>query len=1596
MAELPPLDAKNRLHRVFQQFLGVFTRKEHPLVLFLDDLQWVDAASLQLIQYLLTNEDTRSLMLIAAYRDNEVDATHPLQSCFTEIRQSGAAVADIQLASLPMDALNQLTADTLHAPASYCEPLTQLIYEKTGGNPFFFTQFLASLQKEGLLRYVPQDKRWHWNTERIGVKDFADNVVNLMLEKLQRLPAPTRKLLQLGACLGNKFDLRQLALVSRAPAREIEQRLGAAFHEGLIVAIDGACKFLHDRIQQAAYSLISPNERSATHLRIGRMLHAALSEDKTDSHLFDIANQFNLGPDQLADPKEKEQVAALNLRAGKKAKASAAYASACVYLAAGMALLEEKDWERRYELMFGLWLERASCEFLTGHFDEAAQLIAVLLQRGASTIDLTAAYRLKILLHVVKSENPQAVDSGIACLRLFGIDLPPHPTDQQVQAEYEIMWRNLGNRPIENLIELPLMTDPDMQTVTNVLSDLINPAVFTDMNFTRLLYCHIVSLSLKHGIASSTAYGYVVLGTLLGSEFHRYHDGYRFVRLAVDLVEKHGFIAEQARTYFVMGLAAVWTQPIETALDYGQKAFRTGVETGDLTIACYSWIILTADALFRGALLEDVWRTSEEGLAFCRKNRFRDVADILISHQQFIKAMQGRTAALSTFNDAQFDEAAFEAQLTAERMQPMCYWYWCMKLQGRFIAGDYAGALTAAERTKALLWSTIGQVQTLYYHYYTALTITAVYQSSQGDAQRAWREQLATHQEQLREWAEIYPPTFRDKYLLVAAETARIDGRDLDAMRLYQQAIEAAHGGGFVQNEGVIHELAAGFYLGRGLKVAGYAHLAEARRCFAHWGAVGKIAQLEARYPQALLSSGLSAALSLRDAETQLDLLSVAKASQAISGRILLKELIDTLMRIVLENAGAQNGALLIVRNNELKLAAEARSSEQGVAVELHGGKTLPSSLAPASIVNYVKRSREQILLADVEQANPFSSEDSFARRRPKSILCLPILRRDALLGVLYLENNLVAHAFTPARLTMLELLASQAAISLENALLYEDLHLQEARIRRLVESNIIGVFFWHLNGHIQDANEAFLRLVGYSRQEVLSRAVLWTDLTPPKSQETDARKMEELKRTHSVMPYEKEFFRKDGRRIPVLIGATFLEGSIEQGIAFVLDLTKQKQAETRIRHMAHYDSLTGLPNRTLLQDRMKQTIAHVHRNDAQLAILFIDLDHFKHINDSLGHSIGDRLLQMAATRLQQCVREGDSVARLGGDEFVLSAPLPSIHHAALMAKKVLNALRLTFVIEGHELHINASIGIGLYPDDGTDVESLMRAADMAMYHAKEKGRGNYQFFTPALNKVAQQRLEVGNRLCQALARDEFMLYFQPQVNMETGKIFAAEALLRWRQPGDAPMSCGEFISIAEETGLILPIGEWVFAQACKRLKQWRDAGHSELRIAVNLSVRQFYQHDLPGVIERLLKEAGVPANALDLEITESVLLQRSKDNMVILQRLCDMGIQLSVDDFGTGYSSLAYLQRFPIHALKVDQSFVRDIGQDAKHSALVAAIIAMAHSMHLNVLAEGVETEHQAAFLLSHGCLAGQGFYYGEAAPADMFIKMLDKQSVE
>jgi PAS domain S-box-containing protein len=1184
VADLPPQEARNRFQLVFRRFLGAFATSAHPLALFLDDLQWLDTATLELLERLVTDPDVRHVLLIGAYRDNEVSSSHPLMRMLAAIREAGASTQEIVLSTLGLDDVGRLVAEAMRCERNSAGPLAQLVHEKTGGNPFFAIQFLTVLAEEGLLRFDRDAAGWGWDLGRIRAKGYSDSVVDLMVGKLQRLPDMTQGALQQLACLGNAADIATLSVVFGQSEEEIHALFLESGRAGLVLRLEGSYAFLHDRIQEAAYALIPERERARVHLRIGRVLLVNLTADGLAEHLFDVANQLNRGTSLLIDHDEKVQVAAINLRVGRKLKASAAYASARAHFAAGMALLDESHWSSQYDLTFNECLELAECEFLTGQFDEAEQLIGELLQRASSKVDEAAVYHLKVQLHLKKSDNQQAVDAGLTCLRKFGIDMPAHPTQEQVQAEYEAVWRALNGRSIESLIDLPLMTDPELEAAMKVLSALIVPAYFIDQRFYCLQLYRSVTITLQHGISKDSTFAYVSLGLILGWVFHRYDDSARFSKLAYDLVEKHGFIASRAKVRMVVGVLAFWAQPIDFVIDFFRTASVAAIEIGDLTFACIVMYELIACLLVRNDHLDVVRRESEMALDFARRAKYSDAADLIVIEQRFIATMQGQTATFSTFNDTQFDEATFEARYAVDRGSMVIGWYWMLKLKARYLSGDFKEALEAASKAKQFLEALPGQFVVLDYFYFAALTVAALYGTASADEQQEWGELLRANCEQLREWAENNLPTFADKHALVLAEIARIEKRDADALHLYEEATHSAREHGFVQNEGVAHELAAQYYLSRGLDTAGYAHLRLARNCYDRWGAYGKVKQLDERYPRLREERTSASSATIGPSAGQLDVETIVKASQALSSDMVLPRLIEKLVRIAVEHAGAERGLLILVRGGEPRIEAEATTGQGRVEVVVRQAAVTPSDL-PQSALHYVIRTREYVLLDDASTDNVYSKDEYVRQKRSKSVLCLPIVKQTKLVGALYLENNLTPCAFTPDRVIVLQLLASQAAISLENADLYSDLQRSEAFLSQGQRISQTGSFSWCLDTNEVTFSEEALRIFEFARD------------SPVTLQQIDNRIHPE---DRHILPEKRKEARTVGEGQDYQIRLLMSDGSVRY-----LHTTSSEIRDASGRRL-YIGALQDVTQRRLAQealDKAQSELAHVTRITALSAL---------------------------------------------------------------------------------------------------------------------------------------------------------------------------------------------------------------------------------------------------------------------------------------------------------------------------------------------------------------------------------------------------------
>jgi PAS domain S-box-containing protein len=938
--ELPPQEAQKRFQMVFRRFIGVFAQPEHPLALFLDDMQWLDAATLDLLEELLTRNDLQHFLLIGAYRDNEVNATHPLVRKLEAIRQAGAAVQDIVLTPLSRNDLGKLLVDSLHCQLERAAPLADLIHEKTTGNPFFAIQFISALADDRLLTFDYRARCWVWDLLGIHAKGYTDNVVDLMVGKLKRLPPETRKVLQQFACMGNSTEFETLRMAYQGSIEEMHGCLWEAVRSGLIVRADNSYGFLHDRVREAAYSLI-PNElRAEAHLRIGMLLAEHTPAEKREEAIFEIVNQLNRGSHLITSVEDRERVAELNLIAGRRAKRSTAYDSAIKYLRAGRALLAEETWERNYQLIFLIEHLTAECELLT---------VTVCLAAG----------------------------------------------------------------------------DP----------------------------------------------------------------------------------------------------------------------------------------------LAEVQERCENGLTLARRVRLGLVIERCGAQLGLILTLRGLTATFGCLDHEGYSELDTERRLAESPNLVLAeFHYWTRKLQAHFFARDLASAIDASVRAESLLWTSAAMFESAEYRLYGALSHAAVWDHATPEQRPRHFDSVLDHHRELQVWAEANPETFEDRAALVGAEVARIEGRVRDAQELYDEAIRAAHKYGFVHNQAIANELAGRFYAERGHEKIAATYLRDARACYLRWGADGKVRQLEELYPHLRVGKSIpdSTATIVTPVE-HLDLATVIRVSEAVSGEIVFEKLINTLMSSAIEHAGAERGLLILPRGHEYRIEAEATTGSDNVNVVLKQARVTAADL-PKSVFQYVLRTKESVLLHDASSQNSFSVDGYILGHRSRSLLCLPLLKQARLIGLLYLENNLTPHAFTPARMAVLKLLASEAAISIENARLYSDLQEREARVRRLVDSNIVGVMIWNLDGRILEANDAFLGMLQYGREDLFADGVHWAELTPAEWRQQDERAIVDLKTTGRVQPYEKEFFRKDGTRVPVLTGGALIDSRGNDGVAFALDLSEQKQAEAEIR----------------------------------------------------------------------------------------------------------------------------------------------------------------------------------------------------------------------------------------------------------------------------------------------------------------------------------------------------------------------------------------------------------------------------------------------
>jgi predicted ATPase/signal transduction histidine kinase len=1037
MPKQAPHVERERFLQASARVIGAFALPAHPLVLFFDDVQWADVATLTVIARLLTEQGKHPILVIVALRSNEVAHDHPARLGFGA---DPARTTSLALEPLALPAIRQLLGQALQCSPDNVVALAELVRQKTDGNPFFMTEFIIALVRESLLEFDHDRTSWKWDLDTIHSRGYTDNVVDLMLQKLDLLPPDTQDALRYLSCVGDRAAVATLAVASGLAQDTLRGRLDAAVQANCIYQDGDAYAFWHDRIREAAYASINRDGRGGMHLRIGRRLstHHDMEQCGSDA-LFEVVNQVNRGKQLVVSRDERVRFALLNLQAGRQAKAAAAHHTALVYFNAAIDLLDGEpgsEHARAAQFLCG------ECEFMTGALESAEKRLAALESTTHDVIFGADLARLRTALYTVLNRPDLGLDVGLAFLAKSGLPIPPRPTNEEVDREFEQLNRLIAGRKILSLAELPVAQDAAWPAIMEVFADLIPPALFSDANLIDFLLIRMVNLSLEHGHCDASCYAYACMNLVFGSRYGDYATPYAFGELALSMVDDHGLLRYKSRVYMCFGtLVLPWSRPIGLSYRYIRQAYDAAVESGDPTFAVYCGRNVVSNMLVGGASLDDIRREAEQALVIARAANFTLVINALLSQLALVRRFQGRAGGDETVEDMREPQEG-EPQTLVD------FSYWVYHLHACLAFGDLAGALAAHQRAAALVSSARSFIESADFHYYGAL---AHAQACRNPGQKAASlPALQAHLQELKAWARSSPDNFSGRLALVWAEIARTEGRVLDAENHYKEALDHARAHNFPQHEAMAGELAASFYGVRGHDIVERAYLRHARRAYLRWGALGKVDQLDRRYPY--LHEIAAARPNKLDRFQQLDVNAVVKVSHALASDIVLTRLIETTMRTALENAGAEKGVLAILRDGVWKIQARAAMHGNAITV-VQKPAEISSETLPVALVQTVVRTMECMVIDDASAAGTFVQDSYIQRNRPRSILCVPLIKRSVLVGLLYLENNMAAAAFTPEKATVLEVLASQAAIALENARLYDDLLEQSQQRTRAEEA---------------------------------------------------------------------------------------------------------------------------------------------------------------------------------------------------------------------------------------------------------------------------------------------------------------------------------------------------------------------------------------------------------------------------------------------------------------------------------------------------------------------------------------------------------------
>lgn len=1270
--EIGSTEAQNRFNYVFQKFINVVSQKEHPLVVFLDDLQWADSASLSLVRTLMTDTGSNHLLLIGAYRDNEVDASHPLMIEIESLASNSVQVEQLTLGNLLQEHVDEIVSDAMHSAQLASMALAQLIFSKTYGNAFFVHQMLHMLDSEDFLNFDYEMQHWQWDMVAIEAMEFSDNVLDLLLVKLNRLPAPTQSTLMFSACIGNRFDLETLALISQQSKKLTLETLEPAIQEHLVLPLDvnykkwlnsdedianTFFKFKHDRIQQAVYGQLISDRKKELHLLMGqRMLEQDSSQsDGVAINLLEMVEHLNIGRSLISEAKDKIELARLNLKSGLIAKESTAYTGARKYLAIAAESLPDNCWSEHYKLTLKVYTEFAEIEYLNGNSEQAESLCAMALGQAKSALDKANIQNILIVQNTMAAKYGKAMRAAQQALILLNAYWDETDLTASIEEEFSIIRRALDKKDINKLhLEEP-MREPDKLAAIQILANTLPLTFISDQSLFPMVVAKAVNLSLQLGPAAQSAMSYAAYGIILTAQGD-YKEAHQFGAMALKLSQKFNDYSQQCRAGEIW-IASInhWVEHIETSESVSNDACAAGMLAGEFQYVGYTRLYQASNLLYSGTPLDTLSKRIGEFLLFSNKTKNLLTTDVLEGIQIAIAYLSGTNS--SKPGESILNDNSYRTRCENNQSRLATGTYLILKSQAQYLCGELDEAFQNIQEAENYLPDMPGAISLVEHNFYSSLITLSLYRDAEAVEQAEYLDHIKSKQKQMKTWTENCSENFQNKYFLIEAEIARVSSNESAAINYYDKAIVSARENGFIQNEALANELFANFWLEKGNLNTSRLHLAESIRLYGAWGASNKIDSLRDKYPQfpneifGNSSDGNSIEASSDTANSEqfapLDLESVIRASHVISEEIELEQLIRKIIHVIIENAGARKGVLIFTDDKNPVYEVNLENTDKSSAIK-EDRKSGTTTSFPQSIVNYVKRIGKNVVLDDACIDERFQSDPYLGNTKAKSVLCLPVIRQANLLGVLYLENNLASHVFTLDRVKLAEILVTQAAISLDNARIYEDLkheideheksrqelQLSEERFRSIFEQAAVGVALVDCNsGDFADVNQRYCDMLGYSLKEMLEEKSV-QKITYPEDLQASLENMD-LLLTDEVSEFsmEKRLYHKDGSIIWVnlTVSPTWKPGEeAEYSISVVEDITERKQAEQerqqlqqqlfRAQKMDELGQLTGgiaHDFNNILAGMLGYTqLAHIHSLNAGEDQLVQYLDQIQHGGD--------------------------------------------------------------------------------------------------------------------------------------------------------------------------------------------------------------------------------------------------------------------------------------------------------------------------------------------------------------------------------------------